>query len=406
VTAPSPETTASARRNQLVTVAMVFAVFTGFAFVLPFLPLFVRELGVEEPERAALWAGVLIGVGPLFAGLLAPVWGRLADRHGHKSVAVTALVASVILLALSAEVTSVEQLLALRVGTGLFGGIGPLGLAMATAQAPREETGRAVGLIQAAQILSAAIGPFAGGLLADTIGVRRTFLVTAGLCALALVLVLACYAERSPAEKRAAGPGTSFRAVVTLPGVVALLIVLFLVNFIGRSFTPILPLHLGILGIPSSRLASATGILISAYSLAAATSAWYLGRLSRTRTPRGLLLLTLVGGAATVAPMALVPSYELILGLAVLLGLVSGGSLTLCYTIGGLMVPEAVRTTAFGFFSGAALFGGALSPTVAGLVAHVSLRGIYWVDAALYVALAVALARGRALLTPSPKASS
>ena len=39
---------ASARRNQLVTVAMVFAVFTGFAFVLPFLPLFVRELGVDD----------------------------------------------------------------------------------------------------------------------------------------------------------------------------------------------------------------------------------------------------------------------------------------------------------------------------------------------------------------------
>jgi len=67
---------------------MVFAVFTGFAFVLPFLPLFVHELGVAEPERAALWAGVLIGVAPLLAGLLAPVWGRLADRHGHKGVAV------------------------------------------------------------------------------------------------------------------------------------------------------------------------------------------------------------------------------------------------------------------------------------------------------------------------------
>ena len=80
----SRELRARPERNQLVTVAMVFAVFTGFAFVLPFLPLFVRELGVEEPERAALWAGVLIGIAPLLAGLLAPVWGRLADRHGHK----------------------------------------------------------------------------------------------------------------------------------------------------------------------------------------------------------------------------------------------------------------------------------------------------------------------------------
>jgi MFS family permease len=102
--------------------------------------------------------------------------------------------------------------------------------------------------------------------------------------------------------------------------------------------------------------------------------------------------------------MALVPSFELVLGLAVLLGLVSGGSLTLCYTIGGLMVPEAVRTTAFGFFSGAALFGGALSPTVAGLVAHASLRGIYWVNAAIFLGLALGLTRGRALHVPSPKA--
>lgn len=391
----------SARRNQLVTVAMVFAVFTGFAFVLPFLPLFVRELGVEQEERAALWAGVLIGVSPLLAGLLAPVWGRLADRHGHKGIAVKALVSYVVILVLCAFVTRVEQLLALRVGIGLFGGIGPLGLAMATAQAPREETGRAVGLIQAAQILSAAIGPFAGGLLADAIGIRRTFLVTAGLCAVALLLVVLLYEERPRAERKAAAARAGFAAVVAVPGVLSLLVVLFLVNFIGRSFTPILPLHLGVLGLSPSRLASATGALISAYSLAAAASAWYLGRLSRTRPPRGLLVLTLVGGAAAVAPMALVPSYELVLGLAVLLGLVSGGSLTLCYTIGGLMVPEAVRTTAFGFFSGAALFGGALSPTVAGLVAHVSLRGIYWVDAALYVALALALARGRAFALES-----
>ncbi len=395
-----------ARINRLVTVAVVFSVYTGFAFVLPFLPLFARELGVEAPERAALWAGVLIGVSPLLAGVLAPIWGRLADRRGHKRVVLIALSAYVALLALSAAVTRVEQLLVLRVGIGLFGGIGPLGLAMATAQGPREETGRAVGLIQAAQILSAAVGPFAGGLLADTIGTRRTFLVTAGMCAFALALVLFLYQEGGPGQAREAAAVPGFAAIVALPGVAALLVVLFLVNFIGRSFTPILPLHLQILGVQPGRLASATGVLISAYSVAAALSAWYLGRLSRDRSPAGLLLLTLVGGALVVAPMALVPRFGLILGLAVLLGLVSGGSLTLCYTIGGLMVPSAVRTTAFGFFSGAALFGGAISPTIAGLVAHLSLRGIYWVDAVLYLALAAALARPGALRPVSPAAAA
>jgi len=390
---PNP---AVARRNQLVTVAMVFSVFTGFAFVLPFLPLYVRELGVEEPQSAALWAGVLIGVSPLVAGFLAPVWGRLADRHGHKSIAVKALVAYVALLALCSAVTRVEQLLALRVGLGLFGGLGPLGLAMAAAQAPREDTGRAVGLVQAAQILSAAIGPLAGGLLADAIGMRRTFLVAAGVCALTLLLVLILYTEPArPRERPRETASGGFRSVIAIPGLLTLLTVLFGVNFIGRSFTPILPLHLQDLGVPTARLASATGILISVYSIAAAVSATLLGRASRSRSPRRLLLMTLLGGAPIVASMALVPSYRAFLALAVLGGLVGGGTLTLCYTIGGLMVPQGIRTTAFGFFSGAALFGGAVSPSVAGLIAHASLRGIYWVDATLYLVLAVVLLRGR-----------
>lgn len=383
------------RRNQYVMVATVFVVFTGFAFVLPFLPLYVRELGVEDQESAALWAGVLIGIAPLLAGLLAPFWGRLGDRYGQKPMAVRALAAYVVLLALSALVTRVWQLLALRVGVGLFGGIGPLGLAMATSLAPREETGRAVGLVQAAQILSAAVGPFVGGLLADMIGIRQTFLVTAGVCALALAFMAAWYEEAPRSPSADAQDPSPFGEVLRLRHVPALLVVLFIVNFIGRSFTPILPLQLRGLGVEDARLASSTGVMISAYSVAAALSATLLGRASRRYAPRLLLAMTLVAGAALVLPMALATSYGQFLCLAVLLGLFAGGSLTLCYTLGGLLVPAERRTTAFGFFAGAALFGGSISPSVAGLLAHWDLRSIYYVDGLLYLGLAGGLLAGR-----------
>ena len=79
------------------------------------------------------------------------------------------------------------------------------------------------------------------------------------------------------------------------------------------------------------------------------------------------------------------------LALAILLGLASGGALTLCYTIGGLIVGHSQRTAAFGFFSAAALFGGAISPSVAGLLVRWDLKAIYGVDAAIFVLLAAGL---------------
>jgi MFS family permease len=144
-----------------------------------------------------------------------------------------------------------------------------------------------------------------------------------------------------------------------------------------------------------ARLALSTGALISVYSLAAAASATAFGRAARDRPARGLLIASLLGGALTVLPMALVPSFDWLMLFAGLLGLASGGALTLCYTIGGLSVPQEHRTTAFGFFSAAALFGGAVSPSVAGLIAHWNLRGIYYLNAGLFVLLATAIALRR-----------
>ncbi|MGH9887639.1 MAG: MFS transporter, partial [bacterium] len=287
------------------------------------------------------------------------------------------------------------------IGVGLFGGIGPLGLAMATSLAPRDQTGRAVGSIQAAQILSAAIGPLTGGFLAGTVGIRRTFLLTALLCAAALALVVFYYEQAPPRESEPGEQAMPLRRILALDGVLALLWVLFLVNFVGKSFTPILPLYLQRLSVPREQLASATGLLISLYSIAAAFSAAWLGRTSRRVAPSRLLVGSLGLGAVVVLSMAFVPSFSLLLVLAVALGLASGGALTLCYTMGGLMVPGEHRTVAFGFFSMAALLGGAVSPSVAGLLVSWDLRGIYYLDTLIFLGVALALLPS-AVRSPAP----
>jgi MFS family permease len=378
---------AASRRNERVMAGVVFVVFTGFAFVTPFLPLYVRELGVEDESRIVLWAGVLIGIAPLLAGGLAPVWGRLADRYGHKVMAARALVSYVVIMALSALVTNIWQLFALRVGVGLFGGIGPLGLVMASTSARRGEASRAIGKMQAAQILSAAVGPFVGGLLADTIGIRPTFGIAAILCAGSLLALHVYYEDppRVPAAAPTDAPALSRRPFL------GLMAVLFFVNFVGKSFVPVLPLQIARLGVAPTRIALATGLLVSVYSVAAAASAAGLGRAARRRPVRHLLTASVGAAALLVAPIAWATSFPVLLALGTALGLAFGGALTLGYTIGDQLAPEARRGAAFGFLTGASLFGGAVSPSIAGLLARWDLAGIYYFDAAICALMALAL---------------
>src|SRR5262249_35765945 len=74
------------RRNQIAVNVAAAMIFLGFTLVTPFMPFFVRSLGVEEDARVALWSGILLSVSPLLASILGPLWGRLADAVGMKAM--------------------------------------------------------------------------------------------------------------------------------------------------------------------------------------------------------------------------------------------------------------------------------------------------------------------------------
>jgi DHA1 family multidrug resistance protein-like MFS transporter len=72
------------RRNLFATTAVSFIGFTGFTLVMPFLPLYFQQLGVHDVGEIALWSGLSLGATPAVTAILAPFWGRLADRFGRK----------------------------------------------------------------------------------------------------------------------------------------------------------------------------------------------------------------------------------------------------------------------------------------------------------------------------------
>ena len=146
------------QRNVWALTLCVFIAFVGFQFFNPFLPLYIRELGVTDPARIALWSGLLAAVTPAISGMLAPVFGRLADRFGRKLMLIRSLAGFTVIIAIMGLVTSVEQLLVTRILQGLFAGFSPMAMAVASVSAPREKVSQAIARVQGAQLISVAVG--------------------------------------------------------------------------------------------------------------------------------------------------------------------------------------------------------------------------------------------------------
>jgi MFS transporter, DHA1 family, multidrug resistance protein len=107
---------------------------------MPFLPLYFQQLGVQDVGEIAMWSGLSLGVTPALTAMLAPFWGRLADRYGRKVMVERSLVSFIVVMAALAYVTRPWQVFALRAVQGLFAGYGALTLAMAADSAPRDRT--------------------------------------------------------------------------------------------------------------------------------------------------------------------------------------------------------------------------------------------------------------------------
>src|SRR5580765_7261107 len=100
--------------------------YTGFTLVMPFLQLFIGQLGVTDVGEVAMWTGLSLGITHGLTAVLATAWGRLGDRFGRKFMVEHALVSFVLLFAAMAFVTRVWQVLAIRAIQGLFAGYGSL----------------------------------------------------------------------------------------------------------------------------------------------------------------------------------------------------------------------------------------------------------------------------------------
>ena len=394
------------RRNQFAVTAASFVGFTGFTLVMPFLPLYIRQLGVQDDGEVALWTGLTLGVTPGLTALCAPFWGRVADRFGHKLMVERALVSFVVVMAAMAYVGQAWHLFALRAALGFFSGYGALTLSMAARSVPREQMATAIGLVQTAQRLGPALGPVIGGVLAPLVGLRNAFLVSACFYAMAFFVVLFLYHEpRVEAHTReTAATRFSFGTILAFENFLLLMLVIFGLQFVDRSFGPVLPLYVERFGFPRGQVPLISGVLFSVLAFSAAAGNQIAAALLERMSARAIIATAAIVAAASLGVFALRPPLWALVAAMALFGACIGTASTSAYTAAGAVIPPEVHATGFSFLTSASLVGLALSPVISGFVAVRSIRAVFAGGAVLLIVLSVVVRRLMVERAPTTRA--
>lgn len=365
------------RRNLWVCVAGSFTTIVAMTLLLPFLPLYVEELGVRDPAAVVQWSGIAFGATFLTAGLTAPLWGALADRYGRKLMLIRASLGMAVAMSLMGLVQNIWQLVALRLLVGLLGGYSSGSNVLVATQSPKARTGWALGTLAAGIMAGNLVGPLIGGVLPQAIGIRNTFFLVGGIIFLAFLATLTLIREdRRPGALGRRG-AAGWAAIPDRRPVLAMLAGGALLMFATMSIEPIITVYVAAL-VPAGQVTMTAGLVMSGAALGSMLSAPRLGRLADRIGPWPVIAGSLAACAVLLIPQAFVATGWQLIALRVLMGLALGGLLPCVTSVIRHAVPAGAVGTILGYSISAQYAGQVAGPVAGGFVGgHLGMRAVF-----------------------------
>jgi MFS family permease len=382
------------RSNLVVCVAGSFSTIVAMTMLLPYLPLYVERLGVHGHAAIERWSGIAYAATFLTAALTAPIWGRLGDRYGRKPMLMRASLGMAIATCLIGLAQNVEQLVLLRLLTGLLGGYASGSMILIAAQAPRARSAWALGVLSTGVLAGTVVGPLVGGVAPELVGVRTSFLVAGAIIFLAFLATTFGLREERPRDAAAvqAAAATGLRAA--LPAgrrVGVLLVTASLLMLATMSIEPIVTVYISQLDPGTSHVAALAGIVMAIGAAGSIASAPRVGRLADRLGYERVITACLAVASETLALQALVENvWELAL-LRLAMGLALGGLLPTISASIRHTLPDGVVGRVLGLSVCAQYVGQVVGPVLGGVVAGA--LGIR----AVFVATALVLSGGALL---------
>lgn len=254
---------------------------TSFGLGLPFIPFYIQEMGVTDPDQIKLFTGILSTAPAVTMGIMSPIWGRLSDRWGRKLMILRAMLFSVVIIGGMGFVANVWQLVILRGFQGLFTGTITAATAFVAANTPKNRLSYALGFMSSSTFIGYSIGPLLGGMFAETFGYRFSFFAGSGLMLIGFLLVLFLLIEDKSTigiKQEAAQDGKEKIKLFT-PLILSLLLVLFLHRVTRTVFSPYIPLFVQSSLNSTEGAAKLTGMINGTAGLATALAGLTISRL-------------------------------------------------------------------------------------------------------------------------------
>ncbi|WJV52130.1 multidrug efflux MFS transporter MdtG [Prodigiosinella aquatilis] len=323
------------KRNLYVTWLGCFFTGAAFSLVMPFLPLYVEQLGITGHEALNLWSGLVFSITFLFSAIASPFWGRLADRKGRKLMLLRSALGMAIVMVLMGLAQNIWQFLFLRAALGMLGGFVPNANALIATQVPRHRSGWALGTLSTGTVSGALIGPLIGGYLADIYGLKPVFFITASVLFLCFVITLFNVREHfAPVDKKHMLNGRQVMTSLKNPKLIlSLFVTTMIIQIATGSVAPILTLYVRDLAGQTQNLAFISGMIAAIPGISALISAPRLGKLGDKVGPERILTAMLAISVILLIPMALVQSPWQLAVLRFLLGAADGALLPAVQTL-------------------------------------------------------------------------
>jgi len=376
------------KRNLYVLCLAIFLASASWFQVMPFLPLFLHEMGVPK-GLLFQWSGVIFSVQSLASIITLPYWGKLGDRYGQKPMTLRAgFCLAGIYFGMSVCHTPL-QLAVLRFLNGALTGFIPGSIALIATNTPGERAPGAVATAQTASAVGQIVGPAIGGMLAGLLHYRGSMQASGAAVLFSTLLVWALVREP---HKAAAPEKTSlvedFALALRSPVLASIMVVLLVNGFFMAAVNPILALHLK--HISAHAPDWLTGMVFSLPAAAFVLSARRWSRLGERIGYDRAIALGLAGGALFALGLAPVRSVWLFAPAFFCLGLCVAAIAPSAGAVICTRVPESFRGRAYAMQLSAATLGGLVAPVTATQVAaRLGVPSVFVGTGILYLAGAV-----------------